>query len=80
MNEVVQFFVCCTTFVLSVGLLLATRSCFFFQALSLSTPCEKYEFFRSLRMFKFESTSSGVRVGIRVGVWVSRCAGVRVCW
>ena len=28
-NEVVQFFVCCATFVLSVGLLFSTRSCFF---------------------------------------------------
>ena len=25
-------------------------------------------------------TSSGIRVGMRTGVWVSGCAGVCVCW
>ena len=30
-------------------------------------------------MLKFE-TSSGICVGIRTGVLVSGCAGVRVCW
>ena len=64
-NEVVQFFVCCGTFVLSVGLF------FFFQ--------RGVGFSQAFRMLKFE-TSSGICVGIRTGVLVSGCAGVRVCW
>ena len=42
-NEVAQFIVSCGTFVLSVGLLLFQRGVVFSQALSLSTPCEKFE-------------------------------------
>ena len=44
-NGVVRFFVCCATFVSSVGLLFSTRSWFaFFQAMSLTTPCDKCQF------------------------------------
>ena len=44
-NEVVQFFVCRATFVLSVGLFFFNAELFFFQSMSLSTPCEKFQFF-----------------------------------
>ena len=43
-NEVVQFFVCCGTFVLSVALLFLNVGVGFSQAMSLSTPCEKFQF------------------------------------
>ena len=43
-NEVLEFFVCCATFVLSVCLLFFQRGVGFFQAMSFSTPCEKFEF------------------------------------
>ena len=80
-NEVVQFFVCCATFVLSVGLHFSTRSFFFFSGHVIFNVLLEISVFKlSLRKLKFEATSSGVRVGIRMGVWVSRCAGVWVCW
>ena len=44
-NEVVQFFVCCGTFVLSVSLFFFDAELVFSQAMSLSTPCEKFQFF-----------------------------------
>ena len=44
-NEVVQFFVCCGTFDLSVGLLFFDAEFFFSQTMSLSTPCEKNSVF-----------------------------------
>ena len=78
-NEVVQFFVYCGTFVLSVGLLFFNAGSFFSQAMSLSTPCEEFLFFFLLfRRIKFETTSHGARVGIRKVFRVSVCAGV--CW
>ena len=43
-NEVAQFIVCCATFDLSVALLFFNAELFFSQAMSLSTPCEKFQF------------------------------------
>ena len=42
-SGVVRFFVCCATFALSVGLLFQ-RVVFFFRAMSLRTPCDKFQF------------------------------------
>ena len=69
---------CCATFVLSVGLLF-----FFFDAeLVFLRPCLFQRLVRNLSFFnyyiegqKFESTSSGARVGIRTGVRETGCAG-----
>ena len=79
-NEVVQFFVCCATFVLSVGLL------FFNAELVFLKPCLFQRLVRNLifliitlKVQNFETTSSDVRVGIRTGVG-TRCAGAWVCW
>ena len=71
-NEVVQFFVCCGTFVASVGL---NAELVFSQAMSLSTLCAKFQLFVIISL-EFETTSSGVRVG--VSVWVSGGPCVRV--
>ena len=43
-NEVLQFFVCCGTFVPSVGLLFFNAELVFSQAMSLSPPCEEFQF------------------------------------
>ena len=56
-DEVLQFFVFCATFVLSVGLFFSTRS-FLFQAMSLSTLCEK----NSVLNYHFESLNLNPRV------------------
>ena len=75
-----SFSVCRATFVLSVGLL------FFNEELVFLRPCLFQHLVRNFslqllfRRFNFESTSSGARVGIRMGVRVSGCAGVWVCW
>ena len=53
----------------------------FSQAMSLSTPCEKFQFLiTTFEGLKFESTSSGARVGIRMCMRGTGCAGVWVCW
>ena len=52
-DEVVWFFVCCGTFVLSVGLLFFQRGVGFSQAMSLSTPCEKFQFLAVISKVKF---------------------------
>ena len=46
--------------------------------MSLSTPCEKFEFVIFTLMGKFEFRSSGARVGIRMGMRETECAGVWV--
>ena len=77
-DEVVQIFVCCVTFVLSVGLL------FFNAELVFLRPCL---FQRLVRKFSFQLLISKVKqlkprvlAYMWVSVWVSRCAGVRVWW
>ena len=79
-NEVAQFFVCCATYVLSVGLLFFNAELFFFRPCHFRRLVRNFSFLRLFRRLKFETTSSGVRVGIRVGVRLTRCAGVSVCW
>ena len=77
-NEVTQFIVRCATFVLSVGLFFQ-RGDGFSQAMSLSTPGEKFEFLIITLKVPNESTSSGARVGIRMGMRGTGCACVWVC-
>ena len=50
------------------------------QLVSFFQRVRNFSFDLSLRKFKFESTSSDIRVGIRSGVRVSGCAGVWECW
>ena len=79
-NGVVRFLVCCATFALSVVLLFHCGVVFFFGPCLFQRLVTNFSFEPSLRKFRFESTSSGIRVGVRSGVWVSGCAGVWVCW
>ena len=53
---------------------------FFFGSCLFERLVRNFSFYLSLRKFNFESTSSGIRVGIRMGLSVSVCAGVWVCW
>ena len=64
-NEVVRFFVCFAAIVPSVGLLFSS-----------STPDGKFEFLIiSLKVQNFESTSSGARVGICMGMREDQVCG-----
>ena len=70
-NAVVQFFACCVRLV-----------CFFVNVeLVFLRPClfrrhvSNFGFKLLFRRLKFEHTSPVVHVGIRTGVWVSRCMG-----
>ena len=75
-NEVVQFIVCCATFFLPVGLLFSQRGVGFSQAMSLSTPGEKFEFL--IVTFKVKSLNPRVLAHVSVSVWVSGGQSVRV--
>ena len=78
-NGVVRFLVCCGTFVLSVGLFFFQRGVGFSQAMSLSAPCEKFEFLAFVPKVKILNTRApvyvwvSVRVCGRMGVLVSGC-------
>ena len=73
-NEVVQFIVCCATFVLSVGLFFVNAELVFLRPCLFRRLVRNFSFKLSLRRLQFEHTSSGVRVGIHMGfrgVWLS---------
>ena len=71
-----QFIVCCATFVLSFGLLLFNAELFFSQAMSLSTPCEKFQFLAI--MSKVKIFKPRVLAYVWVSVWVCGGPSVRV--
>ena len=76
-NEVVQFFVCCATFVLSVGLFFFNAELFFFIPRLFQRLVRKFSLKLTLRKLRFKSTSPGARAGICMGVRACGCVGDR---
>ena len=71
-----QFFVCCGTCVLSVGLFFLNAKLVFLRPCLFRRLVKNFSVLLLFRRLQFETTSSGVRVGIRMGFQVSGCAGV----
>ena len=89
-DEVVQFFVCCGTFCLSVGLLFYNMDLVFLRTCLFRRLVRNFSFEQSFRRLKFETTSfwrtcrypygfPGVRAYGCVGVWVSFSLFMFVC-
>ena len=77
-NETVQFFVCCGTFDLSVGVFFFNVELVFLRPCLFRRLVRNFSFLLLFRRLKLEHTSPGVRVGIRMGVRVCGRMGVGV--